>query len=424
MIGVPVDDAILPAAAHLTGADARHVLDAALEAVGRTLERARPCHLHYRPGHDVVVRFDTRVRWAGKTAVSETLVASATLAGPPPDTLRVEATTDEGEALAVGVWRWPFDPVLPGLGDAVTSSTATRFLDGLAVGRARLDVVAYRPTQRAVVRAVDGAGNVFFIKVIAPAEVAEVVDRHRRMLEAGVPVPMILRDDPARGIIAMAALTGRTVRERIKHGHRRLPPPAEYEALYEALARVHLPNARRVTARTASGMHHAGMLAAVLPSERGRLDHLCGLLGPAARRARDRSGPTIHGDLYEGQLVTGRGAGQTDTIAGVLDLDDVGPGDPLDDRATVIAHLLNRTIDGRSQATRRIARYAYSLRSAFAERVDPVELDLATAGALVGLATGPFRTQQPRWPQGVRRRLDAASRLATRPGRNDVRIGL
>lgn len=413
---MPVDDALLPAAAHLTGPHAHLVLDAALDAVGGELDRSRPCHLHYRPGHDIVVRFNTRVRWAGRHPVDETLVVGVAVDGPPAETLRVEATTDDGQALAVGVWRWPFDPVLGGLADAVTPSSAAALLDGRAAGRLALDVVVYRPTQRAVVRAVDRAGTVFYIKVLPPAEVADLVDRHQRMRDAGVPVPVVFAHDAARGIVAMEALAGRTVRERIKRGHRQLPPAEAYEQVYAALACVELPKARRVSSRISSGIHHARMLATVLPAEQGRLDRLVHLLTPAAERSLERSGPTIHGDLYEGQLVTGRGLGHTNTIAGVLDLDDAGPGDPLDDRATVIAHLLSRAMDDRGPTGGRIASYAAALRCAFGRQVDLGELDLATAGTLIGLATGPFRTQQHRWQQAAATRLQTAMRLATRPG--------
>lgn len=416
-----VADAVLPAAAHLTGPRADRVLAAALDAVGGRLEKARAAQLQYRPGHDVVVRFESRVCWSGRGVVDETLLAAATAGGPPVGTLPVEAIAPDGTTVSVGVWRWPFDPVVTGLTDAVTASTATDLLAGLASGRVRLEVLAYRPTQRAVVRAVDDSGRVFYIKALPPAAVDELVDRHRRLLDSGVPVPTILRSDPARGLIVMRELAGPTIRERIKADHAHFPPAEEYEAVYNALTGVVLPEARPVDGRAATALRHAQMLATVLPVERHRLRRLSDILGPAAERAARRSGPTIHGDLYEAQLITGRGSRRTHRIVGVLDLDDAGPGDPLDDRATVIAHLIDRAIDGRGDS-RRVVAYARSLRRSFAAQVDPVELDLVIAGALVGLATGPFRMQQARWGRAVRRRLSLASRLAAQPGEKALRI--
>lgn len=416
-----VDDAVLPAAAHLTGPRAGRVLSAALDAVEGRLENARAAQLQYRPGHDVVVRFESRVSWSGRRVVDETLLAATTAGGPPVGTLPVEAVAPDGSTVSVGVWRWPFDPVVTGLTDAVTPSTATELLAGLATGRVRLEVLAYRPTQRAVVRAIDDAGAVFYIKALAPPAVGELVDRQRRLLDAGVPVPIVLRSDPTRGLIVMCELPGLTVRERIKAGHASLPPAEEYEAIFQSLAGVVLPGARSVDGRLATARRHAQMLATVLPGAADRLRGLSDLLAPAAERAAVRSGTTIHGDLYEAQLVTGRGPGRSQRIIGVLDLDDAGPGDPLDDRATVIAHLIDRAIDGRGES-RRVIDYARSLRRSFATRVDPVELDLVIAGALVGLATGPFRMQQAHWGRAVRRRLTVAGRLAAAPGEKGLRI--
>lgn len=417
-----VDDAVLPAAAHLTGPQAERLLGAAVGASGGTLERARPCHVQYRPGHDVVVRFDSRVRWGSRAAVDETLVAATTATGPPPGSLPVEAVTADGETLTVGVWRWPFDPVVTGLAAAVTPSSAGAFLDGLIAGPVRLEVVAYRPTLRAVVRVVDSVGAVLYLKALPPADVDDPVDRHRRMLAAGVPVPVIVRHDVGRGLVAMAELPGPTIRERIKRGDRRLPAADQYEAIYAALATVSLASSRPVDGRATTALRHGAMLASVLPGVRTRLEQVTELLAPAAARALDRAGATIHGDLYEAQLVTGRGAGRTDRIVGVLDLDDAGPGDPLDDRATVIAHLVNRAIDAQCDTARRVAGYAGSLRREFWATVDPVELDLVTAGALLGLATGPFRLQQRRWPHAVRRRLAVVEHLARRPGEKTLSI--
>jgi aminoglycoside phosphotransferase (APT) family kinase protein len=273
-----------------------------------------------------------------------------------------------------------------------------------------------------VVRAVDDAGAVFYVKAIRPAEVDALVDRHHRLLHAGVPVPAVLRHDSDRGLIAMGALSGPTVRDRIRSGHPHLPEAAQYERLYAALADVQLPSTSPVAGRAATALRHAEMLSSVLPRERTRLARLTEALAPAADRALARSGPTIHGDLYEAQLITGRGRGRTATITGVVDLDDAGPGDPLDDRATVLAHLISGAIDGRGETRRRVASYVRALRRSFVAQVDAVDLDLVTAGALVGLATGPFRTLQPRWPHEAHRRLAIAERLATRPGEKSFRI--
>jgi hypothetical protein len=42
------------------------------------------------------------------------------------------------------------------------------------------------------------------------------------------------------------------------------------------------------------------------------------------------------------------------------------------------------------------------------EDSDPAQVRLSAAAVIVGLATGPFRVQQPSWPEQTRRRIDLA----------------
>jgi hypothetical protein len=405
---LPHDD-VLPAAAHLAGPDAEALLRTALGAVDGELRTARASHVQYRPESDVVVRFDATVSWAGAPPVAETLMASTTRLGPPAGTLPVVADAD-GRELQVGVWRWPFDPALPGLGDMVTPSTVGERL-GLPdpIG---LDVVAFRPTERAVVKVTAGDGSVQYVKVLAPARTAAVIDRHRRLGEAGLRVPQILSSDESAGWLAMEELAGDTLRVRLKAGRLPWPPPTEYRRLLDVLRGVDLPGTTPVASRTRHGVGHAAMLATVLPDQAARLDRLIGALEPAIERAALRSGATIHGDLYEAQLVV-----DDDRIIGLIDIDDAGPGDPLDDLASVLGHLRYRETTARDSTLRRhLGGYADSLRREFRTTVeelgvDPSELDVVTGAVLVGLATGPFRVQQRGWRHDVRRLLGRAERM-------------
>ncbi len=158
---VKLDDRSLPAARHLVGPDAAEVLRVPVEASGGRLLSARPVQVQYRPGSDVVVRYSTQISWNGAPAQRETLAASSMIHGSHDGTIAVTATTSDGP-LDVGVWRWPFDPVLLGLPHAVAPSSVAAMLHSihgpLDPQVVRLEVVAYRPTDRAVVRVdVDGA---------------------------------------------------------------------------------------------------------------------------------------------------------------------------------------------------------------------------------------------------------------------------
>ncbi len=407
---VLIDDPVLPAAAHLTSAAAADALGAAVESSGAELVASRPRHVQYRPGFDLIVRYDATIRRDGREH-HDTLIAATTSAGPPPGTVPVEATTDAGDHLIVGVWRWPFDPVLTALERAVTPGRAEGLLGDVVSGPVALEVVAYRPTERAVVRTTDAMGRVRYVKLTAPDTTAALVDRHVRLGAAGVPVPEVLAADLELGWLAMTELAGPTLRERLKAGAPPWPRPEGFADVIDRIRSVELTDAAPRRPRCLDAGGHARMLASVMPAERHRLDELIGRFEPLAEQALARRGPTVHGDLHEGQLVV-----DDDTIIGVLDIDDVGPGDPVDDMATVIGHLRYRAgtaVDGTGPA---IDGYADALWRGFADRTDPVELDTVTAAVLVGLATGPFRIQQHDWATVVRGRLDVAERLLDTAG--------
>jgi len=402
------DDEVLPAAAHLAGPRSEALLRTALSAVGGELRTSRPSHVQYRPGSDVVVRFDATVSWSGATAVKETLVAATSGNGIPPGTLPVVAESD-GRELEVGVWRWPFDPLLIGLGAMVTPGSAAQRLESWVRGPIALEVVAYRPTERAVVRVTGADGVVRYVKVLPPRSVAAVVERHERLREAGIPVPVILAADEAEGWLVMEELAGDTLRLRLKNHRPPWPSAPAFDELLSSLRSTVLPSATPVRPRTLDGIGHAAMLTTVLPDQSPRLERLQAVLAPAADRAAERSGPTVHGDLYEAQLIV-----EGQRFTGLLDVDDVGPGDPLDDLATVLGHLRYRQVTDRERGPA-VGGYADALRRDFLDivdrlGVDPHELDVVTGAVLVGLATGPFRIQQRGWKHEARRLLARAER--------------
>lgn len=404
-----IDDRVLPAAAHLTGPGAHAVLATTVGAAGGTLAAARPVHVRYRPGADLVVRYEASVRWAGSAAVAETLVAATTTQGVPAGAVPLIAETERGP-IEVGVWRWPFDPVVSGLADAVTPSAVARVL-GCDPDRLELAVIAYRPTERAVVRATLHGGPTYYLKVLAPERAGELADRHRRLLAAGVPVPPVVDHDRETGILVLGELAGPTLRDAIKSGETRWPDAGEYLTITRALEAADLADAAPTSSRITDATAHARMIATVLPDQRYRLDALIDLFSAGLDRVAARTGPTIHGDLYEAQIVV-----DGTRVVGILDVDDAGPGDPLDDLATVVAHLRYRAAahHGRDH----VDRYADVLERAFSAHAEarghtPGELALVTAAALVGLATGPFRIQQRGWRHAVRRHLDRAWAVAT-----------
>ena len=398
-----IDDALLPAATYLTGAHAVDVLGPVIAASGGDLLSCVPSHVQYRPQSDLVVRYRCDVRVDG-TVSTDTVLAATTVAGPPDGTVPVQAVTPEGTTLDVGVWRWPFDPVLTDLTTMVTPHLASRELAALVGGTPVLEVVAYRPTERAVVR-VHGPERDVYVKVVPVAATAALVARHAALAAVGLPVPRVLaRGD---GWIAMDALHGTTLRDRLKSGSNALPSPDRYRELLDSLAAVEVPHAPAVRSRIDDAPHHARMLATVLPAERSRIDELIARLAemPMQRRLVG----TVHGDLHEAQLVV-----DDHFVTGLLDIDDVGPGDPLDDVGTLVAHLRFRAMSAATQGgsllyrPATIAAYGDAVRAAVSRRHDPSEVDRHIAAVLVGLATGPFRIQHSGWKALTQRTIELA----------------
>ena len=397
---VLISDAALPAAAHLVGPDAIEVLRVPVEAAGGVIESLRACHVQYRPGSDATVRYTAHVAWQGQPAKRETLVAATTIHGTHPTAALVTADTPAGR-LDVGVWRWPFDPVLSGLAAAVTPNSVAELIGSPDRTGLELDVVAYRPTERAVVRVRQADQSTIYLKVVAPHAAEQLADRHARLRRAGVAAPHVRHIDE-RGILVLDELAGSTFRDHIKADTGPWPEPTEFDQLADAFAATDLV-AKPVSTKVTDGVLHASMLATVMPEHRGRLEELADHL---QRLDPIPSTTTIHGDLHEGQLVIHDGL-----ITGVLDIDDAGPGDPIDDRANLIAHLRYRAVTNPG-LRRRLADHADLLREASLPRFDLDRLDTTTAAALVGLATGPFRIQQPGWRTSVDVLLLEAERIA------------
>ncbi|MEQ8438745.1 MAG: phosphotransferase [Ilumatobacter fluminis] len=390
-----IADPLLPAAVHLTGDGAPDVLRPAVHASGGRLVDCHTSQVQYRPASDLVVRYRCRIERNGSTT-DDTVLAGTTTNGIPTGTLPVEAVSPSGEHLRVGVWRWPFDPVLSALETMVTPHLAVQHLAGLVGGRPSLEVVAYRPTERAVVRAT-GDGRSIYLKVVAPAAVDGLVTRHQTLAAAGLPVPRV--EAAGTGWIAMGALEGTTLRDRLKAGRSEHPPAHAYRELIDTMSTVDLGGLPPVRSRLDDAPHHAAILAAVEPSLRTRLDDLIGRLrasAPAPTLA------TAHGDLHESQLVV-----DDERIIGLLDIDDAGPGDPLDDAGTLLAHLRFRALTADDPS---IDAVADGIRSSMCRRFAPADLDHRVAGVLIGLATGPFRLQHEAW----RRTTDAVVELAER----------
>lgn len=96
-------------------------------------------------------------------------------------------------------------------------------------------------------------------------------------------------------------------------------------------------------------------------------------------------------------------------LTGVVDLDTLGIGDELTDRASLLAQLVVLADLHEQFVAPRDA-----LTAMWARRFGSERLAMRTAAGVIALSPGPFRTQQRDWREAVRRRLALAAELARR----------
>jgi hypothetical protein len=353
----------------------------------------RPRQVAFRPGRSTTVRYDVRVRWSDTTSTTEQVVAMT------GNSLPERAIRMGRNATEVSMWRWPDDPMLPGLATALDVGHVERlFADlGLGTGAVELRVRAYRPGRRAVVEASNGQARVF-LKVVRPRRAAALHLVHRELAgELPVPDSIGWTDD---GIVVLPGIGGTTLREVLRHGGES-PAPAELDDLLDRLP-ASLAAAPARPHWLVSARHHASVIAATVPAVAAQVDDLVDDLTARSDMSIEQPLVAVHGDMYESQLMV-----QDGRIVGLLDVDTAGAGHRIDDHANFCAHLSVLALVTRPSNT--IRRYGSRL-LAHAETVnDRADLRLRIAASVLGLATGSFRVLEDDWAAHTARRLDLAS---------------
>lgn len=400
-------DPVLQGIEFLTGAGAAPMLDAAAGAVGAQAEEFAISQISHDPARSCTVTYTGRWHWADGRSTDETVVAATSIDGPLPGAAVLVAEPDTGAEFEVGVWRYPFDPALPGLAATVIPELATERFGDLVGHPVVPTVVSYRPGRRAVVRLDGPSGRTAWAKVLRPSRSARLVEVHRAAVSAGLPVPETLVHHD--GVVVLSHLTGTTLRDRLLVG-RPVPDPLQLAPLLARLGALPLddrPARRRPLADVAA---HVESLVATLPDQTPRLRRLLELLETERRGDPEAvgAGGVVHGDLHDAQLLCTDG----DRVSGLLDLDDVGRGDRADDLGNLIAH-------GATMATALGAVHGRpslewcDATGSLVDRlgVDPREVARRAAAAALSLATGPLRACEPRWRARTLDRLALAEAL-------------
>lgn len=387
-MGPPLSpDPTLPGAVALLGTGGRSMIDRFLAGSGWSPSSIDPVQVFYRPGRSMTVRYDVRARH--RTGLVDTLTLAAECRAEDP----------------VRVWAFAEDPSLPGLPAALE-------LPGTD-GGCSAELLRYRPRRRAVLRYRLSDDRILFGKVLSPARARRAVQATQALavepgpgLRFALPAP-----GPAPGALVVAPVAGRPLRDLLLAGDA-LPAPARLARLSEELAAMTRPGHRHplpdspAAARVNAAGEAAGLTAHLLPP----LGHVLDGLVAAVARGID-SDPAdrrpVHGDLYEAQVLV-----DDDGTLGLVDLDDLGRGDPLLDAATFSAHLVALALLP-GPATARILAYRAELRRAFLDHLGAPERSLRwrEAYAMLLLAPGPFRALASNWPAKVTTRVEAATHL-------------
>jgi aminoglycoside phosphotransferase len=390
----PEEEAWPPELRLLLGPDAAGLLAAVAETAGGTLISWRPRQVSHQPNRSTVVQYRAGMRWSTGDTTSETFVAATGDRVPGQGA----AIFDDGST-RVAVWRWPQDPFLPGLSDALDAAKVGSLLDDLGIdgGVVRLRTRAYRPGRRAVVEAAGRQGRLF-LKVVRADRIEALHDRHRSLARS-LPVPESLGWSDG-GLLVLTALPGETLRGALRSSRHPAPAP---EAIVSLLDRLPAELAEEPPRRDllSSARHHGEIIAATVP---GATDRLEAVLDALANADDEDPGPVTaaHGDLYEAQLLVDRGR-----ITGLLDIDTAGSGLRVDDLANFCAHL--SVLAQMSDRPRQIRRFGAALLTHAEGHHPRAVLRRRIAAAVVGLATGPFRVMETGWASNTVRRLDLAA---------------
>lgn len=252
------------------------------------------------------------------------------------------------------IWVHPADPYLPALAPAAFSQAAETLLARLGVVAMEPPrIVGYRAGRRAVLR-VAVRGGVRWIKVVPPRRVERIVDTHRRLADAGLPMADLVGWS-ADGLVVFDQARGTGAPDVAWR------PDALLDAvdgLRRALAAVPLAHAARVGLAERRDWYAARFREGADSAREARAARVADLLERVGRAWRDdEPRKTIHGDLHFGQLFLDGGGG----ISGLIDVDTTGRGDPDDDAAAFIAHAVASaylTPEGRDARVWELARGA------------------------------------------------------------------
>lgn len=391
----------------LTSAAAGDLLRAALAPEGASVDSWTVDEVNARPGAETSVGYQVRTTRLvnGSAAGCEEYLVATTYDPPevPDGCLRLVNAADPA-APTITVWRHPADPLLPALAQACDVRAVAhlwqRLLGSAAGADDQVEIVAYRPMRRAVVRATRGDYQVY-LKVVRPKQVRELVARHQLLRDAGVPTPPVL-EHTREGIVVVDHAEGTRLVDLIAGAE----PSAQVGAVEPAVLvdlLESLPAGALGLTRRRPWAENYDTYAAFLDARLGvtAATELGERLATVVA-GRDL-GPVVatHGDFHSANIFLG----EDGRVSALLDVDTLGPGHRVDDLACFLAHLaVLPTLD--PTAYPGVPALLGRCLADFAGRAPEDLLRARAAACVVSLACGaPTDDLARQW-------LDAACRLA------------
>lgn len=388
----------------LTGPDVGPLLEAAVEHAGGELRDWRLDHVDQTPEQSTTATYLAKVRWPHGER-TELLGVSARSGELEESDANAEIFADGNRRVAV--WVYPNDPDLPGLPRAAFPEqfAATLVAGGVAPptlrpGQLQLTMIGYRPRRRAVVKAVTPA-ETFYVKVLRARHHADVLAKHRLLLDAGVPAPQVALSTEDH-LLVTRALPGQPLAQALFQPGE----PCSADTIVAALDAIPATVATldRRPPWSDAVAHYGRLVTAPAPELDDEVQWIVRHVERGLSVYPPGNEPT-HGDFHEGQVHVDRGR-----VVGLLDVDTIGPGRRADDLACLIGHLSTiQRMNAEQEAKIRSLLAAWV--PVFDQRVDPVELRLRAAAVILSLATGPFRAQEPDWAARTRAMVRSASAL-------------
>ncbi len=300
------------------------------------------------------------------------------------------------------LYRYPEDPHLPGLGEAASVEGGVRLLNKYVLSfparRLRVDMVRYRPGNRAVLRHRLGKFS-FYVRVMRPKVMGPLLEAGRLAEHSGFVLPRVAGHWPEGGVIWLSEIPGKNLRGQIRRGDQ--PPP---DTLLDGLERLWAvppePSGTRPFNLAGAYRRARRAFTRAVPDGEARPPELA-----AATRALDgfveawRPSHMAHNDFYDDQMLV-----LPDGRIALVDFEEAGPGDPMLDVGNFLAHLRWGANFGREKDAGAVGAFHGVLRSAALERFgwNERELALREAVCLFRVCTNAIRHPREDWRDRLR----------------------